>query len=99
MSYLELSIRTGLEQYVFDPNVATTWQDVTATTSNFLAQVWAAGGLAGDSPADAFTVQVGLGTTMTDQDILNGIMILLVQVAVEQPGQFVALSIDQLMQG
>lgn len=99
MSYLELSIRTGLEQYVFDPNVATTWQDVTATTSNFLAQVWAAGGLAGDSPADAFTVQVGLGTTMTDQDILNGIMILLVQVAVEQPGQFVALSIDQLVQG
>lgn len=99
MSYLELSIRTGLEQYVFDPNVATTWQDVTATTSNFLAQVWAAGGLAGDSPADSFTVQVGLGTTMTDQDILNGIMILLVQVAVEQPGQFVALSIDQLMQG
>lgn len=48
---------------------------------------------------DAFTVQVGLGTTMTAQDILNGIMRVTVALAVMQPDVFVEQSFEQAVLG
>ena len=52
----------------------------------------------GPTPADAGHVEVGLGTTMTDQDILNGIMDIEVEAAIVEPGEYVELSLQQVMQ-
>lgn len=43
--------------------------------SNFLQGLWSQGGLMGAKASDAFTVQCGLGSTMTAMDVLEGYII------------------------
>ena len=65
---------------------------------NFLRSVWKRGGLAGATPEDAFQVQVGLGNTMTSDDILEGILRITVLVAVTHPAEFIEITFQQQMQ-
>ena len=74
------------------------WDLVVETLSSYLAHLWAAGGLLGPTAADAGHVEMGPGTTMTDQDILNGIMGIEVEAAIVEPGEYVELSLQQVMQ-
>lgn len=99
LSFIEQSVQLGCQPYVFEPNTEATWATVRSTISNFLHNFWAQGGLAGAKPDDAFSVQVGLGSTMTQADILNGIMRITVLVAVVRPAEFIAFSFEMKMQG
>lgn len=98
MIMLEQSIKFAAKAYVFEPNVKNTWVSIQAMISNFLTNIWKQGGLAGAVPADAFQVNVGLGTTMTATDILEGIMKIEVRVAVSRPAEFIVISFEQQMQ-
>ena len=98
MNFLEESIRNAAKAYVFEPNVSTTWINVQAMISSFLRGVWKDGGLAGASPEDAYQVHVGLGDTMTGDDILNGIMRVTVLVAISRPAEFIEITFQQQMQ-
>ena len=84
--------------YVFQPNVANTWSLITSMLNNFLTSQWSAGALAGATPAAAFNVACGLGTTMTGEDVLNGVMNISVQVAISHPAEFIVINISQEMQ-
>ncbi|MDG3439303.1 phage tail sheath family protein [Nitrospirillum amazonense] len=97
--YVEQSIKTALQQFVFAPNDGQTWVTVTAMISKFLTGLWSQGGLMGDKASDAFSVQCGLGTTMTAQDILNGYMIVSVTLQLVHPAEFIELTFKQIMQG
>ncbi len=97
--YIEQSIKTGLQPFVFAPNDAGTWTTVTAMVSNFLQGLWSQGGLMGAKASDAYTVACGLGSTMTPQDILNGYMIVQVTLQMVRPAEFIELTITQKMQG
>jgi phage tail sheath protein FI len=46
----------------------------------------------------AYGVAVGLGTTMTADDILNGFMNVAVNVALAHPAEFIVLTFQQKMQ-
>ena len=48
---------------------------------------------AGATPEDAYDVGVGLGSTMTEQDILNGYMNVTVKVAIARPAEFIVLTV------
>jgi len=96
--YLEQSIISAVQAYVFEPNDANTWAAVNAMISNFLTQTWKQGALVGAKPDEAFSVHVGLGTTMTAQDILDGTMIVSVAVAISHPAEFIIFTIQQQMQ-
>ena len=98
MIMLEQSIKFACKAYVFEPNVKSTWVSVKAMISNFLINMWKQGALAGAVPADAFSVQIGLGTTMTAEDILEGKMIVEVKVAISRPAEFIVISFEQEMQ-
>lgn len=98
MNFLEESVRNAAKAYVFEPNVSTTWINVQAMISSFLRGVWKDGGLAGASPEDAYQVHVGLGDTMTGDDILNGIMRVTVLVAISRPAEFIEITFQQQMQ-
>lgn len=52
---------------------------------NFLRSVWKRGGLAGSTPEEAYEVHVGLGDTMTADDLLEGILRVRVLVAISRP--------------
>ncbi|GAA0302371.1 phage tail sheath family protein [Sphingomonas oligophenolica] len=97
--YIEQSIQQALEPFTFAANDGTTWMTVTSMISNFLTQLWQAGGLMGDKASDAFTVQCGLGSTMTAEDILNGYMIVNVTLQMIHPAEFIELTFKQAMQG
>jgi hypothetical protein len=97
--YIEQSIKLALQQFVFAANDGGTWATVTATISNFLTQLWQAGGLMGDKASDAFTVKCGVPTTMSGLDVLNGYMIVNVTVQMIHPAEFIELTFTQTMQG
>jgi phage tail sheath protein FI len=98
MIMLEESIRLATKSYVFDPNDANTWVTIKSMISNFLNGIWKRGGLAGASAADAFSVHVGLGETMTSEDILEGILRVTVLVAISRPAEFIEVTFQQQMQ-
>ncbi len=95
VTYIEQSCKLAAQPYVFEPNDQNTWQAVVSMISSFLTSVWQAGGLQGASPADAFSVQCGLGSTMTSQDILEGFLIVSIKVAVTHPAEFIVITIQQ----
>jgi phage tail sheath protein FI len=98
MIYIEQSIKYAAKSYVYEPNTANTWVLVKSMISSFLNTVWKLGGLAGVTPSDAYEVEVGLGTTMTPNDILDGIMKITVKVAVTRPAEFIVITFEQKMQ-
>ena len=94
----EESIKKATEQFVFEPNDKNTWVRVKAMIDNFLTLQWRAGALAGPTPDKAFYVSVGLGETMTAQDILEGNMIIEIGMAVVRPAEFIILKFSHKMQ-
>jgi phage tail sheath protein FI len=98
MIMLEESIKNAAKAFVFDPNVANTWVIVRSTISNFLNGIWKRGGLAGAVPEDAYSVHIGLGDTMTPDDILEGIMRITVLVAISRPAEYIEITFMQQMQ-
>lgn len=53
----------------------------------------------GAKASEAFSVQCGLGSTMTDQDLLEGYMIVQVTLAMIRPAEFIVLTFMQKMEG
>lgn len=98
MIMLEESIKLASKAYVFEPNVANTWVSMESMIGNFLYGIWKRGGLAGASPEDAYSVSVGLGKTMTADDILEGILRITVLVAISRPAEFIEITFQQQMQ-
>ncbi|GAA0560468.1 phage tail sheath family protein [Chitinophaga japonensis] len=95
---VEESTKKATESFVFEPNDANTWVKVRAMIENFLILQWRAGALAGAKPEHAFYVRVGLGQTMTAQDILEGRMIVEIGMAVVRPAEFIVLRFSHKMQ-
>jgi hypothetical protein len=94
----EESIKKATEPFVFEPNDRGTWVRVRAMIENFLTVQWRQGALAGAVTQQAFFVKVGLGETMTAQDILEGRMIVEVGLAVVRPAEFIILRFAHKMQ-
>lgn len=90
-NFVEESVKKALNAYVFEPNDANTWVKVQATIENFLKIQWQAGALQGSKPEQAYFVRVGLGVTMSQDDILNGRLIIAVGMAVVRPAEFIIL--------
>ncbi|OCX53143.1 phage tail protein [Mucilaginibacter sp. PPCGB 2223] len=95
---IEQSIKLAARAYVFEPNDANTWITVKSMIDNFLTNLWKQGALAGAVPEQAFDVQIGLGSTMTANDILDGKMLVTVKVAIVRPAEFIIITFQQQMQ-
>jgi hypothetical protein len=95
MTFLEQSCKLAAQAYVFEPNDKNTWEGVKAMINSFLTGIWKEGGLQGATAASAFSVECGLGSTMTSEDILNGFMNVTVKVAITRPAEFIVLTFQQ----
>jgi phage tail sheath protein FI len=95
---LEQSIKLASKAFVFGPNTADTWVTLKSMIGNFLMDIWRRGGLAGAAPDEAFGVRVGLGETMTPEDVRAGILRIAVYVALVRPAEFIELTFEQQMQ-
>lgn len=83
---------------VFEPNDAGTWLKVKGMIESFLYSLWQQGALAGSTSKAAYYVNVGLGTTMTTQDVLEGRMIVEIGIAAVRPAEFIILRFSHKLQ-
>lgn len=97
MTYIEQSVKQALQGCASEPNNANTWDAVQSMIRGFLTGLWTQGGLQGATPSDAFAVQVGLGSTMTADDILTGRMRVSILVAVVHPAEYMTITIELQM--
>ncbi|MFN8395503.1 MAG: phage tail sheath C-terminal domain-containing protein [Bacteroidia bacterium] len=95
--YIEQSLKNALERLVFEPNNQNTWATVRTMCESFLNGVWISGGLMGAKPDEAYAVACGLGSTMTSQDILDGVLCVTVIVSVIRPAEFITITLTQNM--
>ena len=92
--FLKESLRRGLQWAVFEPNNERLWANVRRTIEDFLLGLWKDGALLGDKPEQAYFVRADR-TTMTQNDLDNGRLIVLVGVAPVKPAEFVIFRIGQ----
>lgn len=96
--FLEESIDEGTQWVVFEPNNEQLWARVKQSVTQFLTTQWRAGALMGTTPEEAFFVRVDR-STMTQDDIDNGRLIVLIGVAPTKPAEFVIFRIAQFTAG
>jgi phage tail sheath protein FI len=93
-AYLEHSLDKGTQWAVFEPNGELLWASLKRTVSDFLLNEFQNGALLGDKPEQAYFVRCDR-TTMTQNDLDNGRVIVLVGVAALTPAEFVIFRIGQ----
>ncbi len=97
-NFVEESVKKATRKFVFEANDANTWVRVGSMIENFLSNLWRQGALAGGTADEAYFVKVGLGETMTNDDILNGIMIVEIGLAAIRPAEFIILRFSHKIQ-
>lgn len=94
---VEGSVQKGTAWAIFEPNALQTWAKIKAVTESFLLQLWRQGALQGAKSEHAFYVAVGTGSTMTEQDIREGRLVLEIGMAAVRPAEFIILRISYKM--
>ncbi len=94
LSFLEMSLAQGTRWTVFENNGESLWARVRSSISDFLMKEWQSGKLKGAKPEEAFFVRCD-NTTMTQNDIENGRLVMVIGVAPVKPAEFVVFQIGQ----
>ncbi|WP_062054092.1 phage tail sheath family protein [Aquimarina longa] len=96
-NFAEKSIEQAITPLLFSANNAQTWVRVKAMITSFLIQQWQEGALVGQSQEEAFTVSIGLGETMSEQDVIAGKMIVSIGMAVVRPAEFITIQFSHYL--
>ncbi|HEY4335940.1 MAG TPA: phage tail sheath C-terminal domain-containing protein [Puia sp.] len=88
---VEQSVKNATEQFVFEPNDEHTWLRLRSMIEIYLTRQWKDGALMGSSTKEAFFVHIGLGQTMTEEDIWEGRLIIQIGMAAVRPAEFIIL--------
>lgn len=96
--FIERSIDEGSQWLVFEPNNERLWSRVVATITQFLTRVWRDGMLMGKTAEEGFFVKCDR-TTMMQDDIDNGRLIVVIGLAPVKPAEFVIFRIAQTKSG
>ncbi|MEM7426164.1 MAG: phage tail sheath C-terminal domain-containing protein [Pseudomonadota bacterium] len=92
---MERSIYEGIQWAVFEPNDHKLWASLRLNIETFMESLFRAGAFQGEKASDAFFVRCDLGDTMTQGDIDNGQVIVIVGFAPLKPAEFVIVRIQQ----
>lgn len=94
LSMIERSIELGTQWAQFETNDAALWTCLEQSVGSFLERLWQDNMLYGSRASDAYFVLCDR-STMTQTDIDNGRVIVLIGVALTRPAEFVILRIGQ----
>lgn len=95
---VEESVQKATSFAVFEANTAITWLKVKTIISSYLDGLWRQGAIVGAAPEQAYFVNVGLGQTMTTQDVLEGRLIVEIGIAAVRPAEFIILRFSHKLQ-
>jgi len=93
--FIEQSLVSSLTWVVFEPNDEPLWIAIRMTIEAFLLSLFNQGALQGSQPSEAFQVKCD-STTTTSDDQQNGVVNIIVGVALLKPAEFVVITISQL---
>jgi hypothetical protein len=88
-------ILSTLASSAYEPNCSSTWERARAAIDHYLYELWKAGALLGEQSQDAYTIAIGLGDTMSKQDVAAGLMKVKIGLAAVRPAEFVILQFGQ----
>lgn len=91
------SLYNALQAVVFEPNDHKLWSSLRANVGAFMDTLHRAGAFQGEKASDAYYVQCGLGSTMTQADIDGGVVRVVVGFAPLKPAEFVVVQIKQIV--
>ncbi|WP_369790556.1 phage tail sheath family protein [Rouxiella sp. WC2420] len=94
---IEVDIKTAMQPAMFEPNVPITWEKIRSAIDVYLHSLWQQGGLFGSKPEEAYFVKIGLNSTMSEEDINQGKMVVKVGVAAVRPAEFIILEFSQFV--
>lgn len=92
---IEASIERGTRWAVFESNDQRLWGEIRNCVGDYMHALFRQGAFRGASVREAYSVRCGLGTTMTQRDVDDGIVIIEVGFAPLKPAEFVILRIRQ----
>ena len=95
---VEKSLKLSTNWAVFEPNDVNTWTRVQGMIENYLTNLWKQGALPWATADAAFFVNIGLGSTMSQVDILEGRMNIEIGMAVVRPAEFIVLKFSHKLQ-
>ncbi len=93
---IEDSLREALAWAVHQPNRPTLWSALRLNIEVFLNRLFQAGAFQADNPREAYFVECGLNTTMSQADIDAGVIRVRVGIAPSKPAEFVVITIEQI---
>jgi uncharacterized protein len=91
--FIERSIDEGTQWAVYEPNGERLWSEVRRRVEAFMLTLFRQGALEGTRPEDAYFVRCDR-TTMTQNDIDNGRLVILVGFAPVRPAEFIVFRIE-----
>jgi len=92
VSFVQDSILRGTRWAEFEINDERLWASIADQIQTFLKSLWESGALLGSEPAEAFFVRCDR-STMTQVDIDNGRVIILIGLSLAEPGAVVTRAI------
>jgi phage tail sheath protein FI len=92
---IEGSVLNGIQWAVFEPNDDKLWASLRTNITSFMDGLFRAGAFQGSQASKAYFVACGLGSTMTQDDIDRGQVIVQVGFAPLKPAEFVIVRIQQ----
>ena len=93
-SYVQASLREVVRFALFEPNNELTWLRLQGVIRVWLRKLWKVGGLAGAVEADAFSIKIGVGESMTRADLDEGLLIIQINLAFYAPAEFIELQLQ-----
>lgn len=91
--FIQESLTQSLQWAVFEPNASPLWSSITLEVTAFMAGLFGQGAFQGTTASQAYFVQCD-STTTTPQDMLNGIVNVIVGFAPVFPAEFVIVQIE-----
>ena len=92
LDFLQRSLQRGLQWTVSEPNGEPLWARITDVAEGFLLAQWHQGALLGAKAEAGFFVRCDR-STMTQNDIDNGLVVCLVGVAMLEPAEFIVFRV------
>lgn len=98
LNYLEYTLKNNTQYAVFEPNDQNLWSSVTGVCTGVLNDYWRAGGLAGETPDQAYYVKCD-ATNNTSASMSSGQLNIEIGVALQRPAEYVIIKIGQINGG
>lgn len=91
---IEQSISVALKTFINEPTIPATYLRAKTMLENFLNQQWIDGALAGNTPKEAYRVEVDGSKDVNDNNILDA----KIEIALVRPAEFIRLNFSHKLQ-